>query len=98
MKRAGCECIQYGVESASVRVLKALGKGITPEQIVTAVGDQRVGDATAFTRLLKEAGVPNLAFKLTNRNIADLTTWTKGEMIVVRDDANSGPVDLRHAS
>jgi radical SAM superfamily enzyme YgiQ (UPF0313 family) len=33
MKRAGCECLQYGVESASRRILKTLGKGITPEQI-----------------------------------------------------------------
>jgi radical SAM superfamily enzyme YgiQ (UPF0313 family) len=33
MKRAGCECIQFGVESGSVRVLRTLGKGITPEQV-----------------------------------------------------------------
>ena len=33
MKRAGCECVQFGVESGSVRVLRALGKSITPDQI-----------------------------------------------------------------
>jgi radical SAM superfamily enzyme YgiQ (UPF0313 family) len=33
MKRAGCECVQFGVESGSVRVLRVLGKGITLEQV-----------------------------------------------------------------
>lgn len=33
MKRAGCECIQFGVESGSSKVLRTLGKSITPEQI-----------------------------------------------------------------
>ncbi|HLO26802.1 MAG TPA: radical SAM protein [Geobacteraceae bacterium] len=33
MKQAGCECIQFGVESGSVKVLRALGKGITPDQV-----------------------------------------------------------------
>ncbi|MDD2308516.1 MAG: radical SAM protein [Desulfuromonadaceae bacterium] len=33
MKRAGCECIQLGVESGSPRLLKQLGKNITPAQI-----------------------------------------------------------------
>lgn len=33
MKRAGCECIQLGVESGSPRILQQLGKNITPEQI-----------------------------------------------------------------
>lgn len=36
MKRAGCECIQLGVESGSPRILKQLGKNITPDQIVQA--------------------------------------------------------------
>lgn len=33
MRRAGCECVQYGVESGSEAVLVRLGKGITPEQV-----------------------------------------------------------------
>ena len=33
MKRAGCECIQLGVESGSPRILQQLGKNITPDQI-----------------------------------------------------------------
>ncbi len=33
MKRAGCECVQLGVESGSPRILKQLGKTIAPEQI-----------------------------------------------------------------
>lgn len=36
MKRAGCECIQLGVESGSPRVLSLLGKTITPLQIESA--------------------------------------------------------------
>lgn len=41
MKRAGCECIQLGVESGSPRVLKTLGKGITPEQVTRAARTAR---------------------------------------------------------
>ena len=33
MKRAGCECIQLGVESGSSRILRQLGKNIAPAQI-----------------------------------------------------------------
>jgi radical SAM superfamily enzyme YgiQ (UPF0313 family) len=36
MKRAGCECIQLGVESGSIRMLQQLGKRITPPQIERA--------------------------------------------------------------
>ena len=36
MKRAGCECVQFGVESGSRSVLKELGKSITPEQVKAA--------------------------------------------------------------
>lgn len=36
MKRAGCECIQLGVESGSERVLELLGKKITPDQVKRA--------------------------------------------------------------
>jgi radical SAM superfamily enzyme YgiQ (UPF0313 family) len=44
MKRAGCECVQYGVESGSERILKALGKRITPDQVrKAAAATRRVG-------------------------------------------------------
>lgn len=36
MKRAGCECIQLGVESGSPRMLQQLGKKISPPQIERA--------------------------------------------------------------
>ncbi len=36
MKRAGCECIQLGVESGSPQILSQLGKKITPAQIEVA--------------------------------------------------------------
>ena len=38
MKRAGCECIQLGVESGSPRILSQLGKSITPLQVEQAAG------------------------------------------------------------
>lgn len=38
MKRAGCECIQLGVESGSPRLLSRLGKTITPAQVEHAAG------------------------------------------------------------
>jgi radical SAM superfamily enzyme YgiQ (UPF0313 family) len=36
MRKAGCECVQLGVESGSPRILKLLGKTITPEKVVHA--------------------------------------------------------------
>lgn len=36
MKRAGCECIQLGVESGSPRILRQLGKTIMPAQVTQA--------------------------------------------------------------
>lgn len=36
MKRAGCECVQIGVESGSPRILSLLGKRITPRQVEDA--------------------------------------------------------------
>jgi anaerobic magnesium-protoporphyrin IX monomethyl ester cyclase len=38
MKRAGCECIQLGVESGSQRILSRLGKSITPALIEHTTG------------------------------------------------------------
>ncbi len=44
MKQAGCECIQYGVESGSARILRRLDKSITIEQMRhAATATRRVG-------------------------------------------------------
>ncbi len=44
MRRAGCDCIQYGVESGAPALLATLGKRITPQQIVQAARmTRRVG-------------------------------------------------------
>jgi anaerobic magnesium-protoporphyrin IX monomethyl ester cyclase len=44
MKRAGCECIQFGVESGSADMLKALGKRILPVDVERAAAAvRRVG-------------------------------------------------------
>ncbi|MBT1072633.1 B12-binding domain-containing radical SAM protein [Pelotalea chapellei] len=45
MKRAGCECVQLGVESGSSRILQMLDKTITPAQVEHAA------------RLVKHAGI-----------------------------------------
>jgi hypothetical protein len=46
MKRAGCECIQFGIESGSRKILDSLGKKITREQMITAA------EATRATGIL----------------------------------------------
>ena len=44
MKRAGCECVQFGVESGSPAMLKALGKRILPPDVERAAAAvRRVG-------------------------------------------------------
>lgn len=53
MKRAGCECVQYGVESGSKKVLEALGKRITVDQIVRAA------------RLTRDAGLNLSVYLIT---------------------------------
>lgn len=57
MKRAGCECIQLGVESGSPRILQELGKRITPEQVISACDAvHRVGLQLSIYLI---AGVPD---------------------------------------
>lgn len=41
MKRAGCECVQLGVESGSKPILDMLGKAITPRQVEQAAAQVR---------------------------------------------------------
>ena len=44
LKRAGCECVQLGVETGSPRLLRELGKAIRPEQTIRAADAvRRVG-------------------------------------------------------
>lgn len=49
MKKAGCVQLDFGVESGSLRVLKTLRKGITPEAVIRAFD------------LTKKAGIRSLA-------------------------------------
>lgn len=37
MKKAGCAAVSFGVESANARILKTIKKGITTDQVITAV-------------------------------------------------------------
>lgn len=54
MKRAGCECIQLGVESGSPHILQQLGKRITPAQIEQACA------------LIKEIGINLSIYLISN--------------------------------
>ena len=56
MKRAGCECIQLGVESGSLRVLRELDKNITPEQVRSAALAARKAGMNLSVYLI--SGVP----------------------------------------
>lgn len=56
MKRAGCECVQFGIESGSPRVLDTLGKRITPAQIRTAAESVRRAGINLSVYLI--TGVP----------------------------------------
>jgi len=57
MKRAGCECVQFGVESGSRSVLKKLGKNISPEQVKAAALAVRQAGINLSIYLI--TGVPN---------------------------------------
>lgn len=53
MRRAGCECVQLGVESGSPVILKQLGKQTTPEKIIQAA------------KLVREAGMHLSVYLIT---------------------------------
>jgi radical SAM superfamily enzyme YgiQ (UPF0313 family) len=53
MRRAGCECIQLGVESGSPRILQQLGKRISPEQVLRA------------SKLIHESGIQLSVYLIT---------------------------------
>lgn len=54
MKRSGCECIQLGVESGSPRILRQLGKKITPARIESACA------------LIREVGINLSVYLISN--------------------------------
>lgn len=56
MRRAGCECVQYGVESGSEKILAYLGKQITPEQVRRAAKATRRAGISLSIYLI--SGVP----------------------------------------
>jgi radical SAM superfamily enzyme YgiQ (UPF0313 family) len=56
MKRAGCECVQFGVESGSREVLRQLGKHITIEQVKAAASATRRAGINLSVYLI--TGVP----------------------------------------
>ncbi|HTP63743.1 MAG TPA: radical SAM protein [Geobacteraceae bacterium] len=56
MKRAGCECVQFGVESGSRRILRELGKDFTPEQVKSAAAAVRKAGINLSVYLI--TGVP----------------------------------------
>jgi len=60
LRRAGCRIIAFGVESASPRTLRSLGKGTTPERA-----------ARAFT-LAHDAGIETLAYAILGAPGEDL--------------------------
>jgi radical SAM superfamily enzyme YgiQ (UPF0313 family) len=73
MKRAGCECVQFGIESGSVRLLRLLNKRTTPEQMRSASSAVRRAGINLSIYLI--AGIPGETeedLKDTERLIGDL--------------------------
>ncbi|WP_224963285.1 B12-binding domain-containing radical SAM protein [Geomonas subterranea] len=56
MKRAGCECVQFGVESGSPEMLKALGKKILPADVERAAAAVRKAGINLSVYLI--TGIP----------------------------------------
>lgn len=83
MKRAGCECIQLGLESGSPHILKTLGKKITPEQIERACA------------LIREIGI-NLSIYLISDVPGETPEDTKQTIELIRrikpDDGYVSPL------
>ena len=73
MKRAGCECIQFGVESGSIPVLKSLGKRITPDEVrIAAEAARRAGINLSIYLITGVAGETDEDLKATVKLIEDI--------------------------
>lgn len=73
MRRAGCECVQYGVESGSERILAELGKQITPEQVrVAARATRRAGISLSVYLITGVPGETDEDVRATIRLINDI--------------------------
>ena len=73
MKRAGCECVQFGVESGSARMLKELGKNIAPEQVKTAaLATRRAGINLSIYLITGVPGETDEDLKATLRLIEEI--------------------------
>lgn len=73
MKRAGCECVQFGVESGSAGVLKELGKNITSEQVKSAaLATRRAGINLSIYLVTGVPGETNEDLKATLRLIEEI--------------------------
>ncbi len=53
MKKSGCFCIAYGVESGSEEILEKMGKGITVDQIKNAIALTKKVGIKAYALLMK---------------------------------------------
>ncbi|HOX54392.1 MAG: radical SAM protein [Candidatus Omnitrophica bacterium] len=74
MSSAGCAAVYLGIESGSQRILDALHKGITIEQIKKAIGLCKKYDIKTYCSLM--VGLPNETYEdflLTRRLMEDLS-------------------------
>ena len=83
MKKAGCECVQLGVESGSLKILRTLGKTITREQILKAAESTR--RAGIHLSLYLMTGVPGE----TGEDITDTLSLLES---VKADDGQVSPL------
>ena len=73
MKRAGCECVQFGIETGSERLLKLLNKSATREQMISASSAVRhVGINLSIYLISGIPGETNADIKDTENLIARL--------------------------
>ncbi|MFH1318405.1 MAG: radical SAM protein, partial [Candidatus Omnitrophota bacterium] len=68
MKKAGCELLGFGVDSGSEKVLKAMNKRITIDQVISAFAmTKEAGLATQLNIIVGHPGEDNNTFKETKK-------------------------------